>query len=88
MRVELICVSVYIGADVMYNNLHKNETCMQEKSFVTQAGDSHFEQNSNKSAAKSWQLLAIMGHSMANQLWLDTISILYQPYTHACECDY
>ena len=52
------------------SNLPKNKTRMQEKSFVMQAGDSHFEQNSTKLAAKFWQLLAVMGHSMANQLWL------------------
>ena len=76
MGVELVSVSVYIGTDVHVR-----------KSFVTQAGDSHFEQNSDKSAVKSWQLriLAVMGHSMANQLWLLTVSILYM---HACECDY
>ena len=30
-----------------------------------QAKDSHFEQNSDKLAAKSWHLLAAMGHSLA-----------------------
>ena len=38
------------------------------KSFVMQAGDSHFEQNGDKLAAKSWQLPAVMGYSMDNQL--------------------
>ena len=40
------------------------------KSFDMQAGDSHFEQNSDKSAVKSWQLPAVMRYSMDNQLWL------------------
>ena len=48
MGVKLISVSVYVGANAMYNNLHKNETCMQEKWFVTQAGDSHFKHSSEK----------------------------------------
>ena len=47
MGVELISVSVYVGANAMYNNLHKNETCMQEKLFVTQAGDSHCKHNND-----------------------------------------
>ena len=29
---------------------------MQEKLLVTQVEDAHFEQNSDKSTAKSWQL--------------------------------
>ena len=57
-----------------------------------QAKDSHFEQTSNKLAAKSWELPAMMGHCVANQLWLVTtkvtVSILYQlqiyVYMHAC----
>ena len=52
---------------------------MQEKSFVTQAGDSHFKQNSDKSAAKSWQLQAMMEDSMPNQLCLVT-----EHYIQAC----
>ena len=65
MGVELVSVSFYIGAD-----MHAR------KSFVTLARDSHFKQNSDKSVAKSWQLSVVMGHSMANQLWLITVSIL------------
>ena len=49
---------------------------MQEKLFVMQAGDFHFEQNSDKSAAKFWQLQAVLGHSMSNQLWLVTEHII------------
>ena len=47
-----------------------------------QAGDSHFEQISDKSVAKSWQLPAVMGHSLANQQWLVTVSTLYQLYVY------
>ena len=61
---------------------------MQEKLFVTQAGDSHFKQSSNKSAAKSWQLQAMMEHSMPNQLWLVTKHIIPTIYRHACEYCY
>ena len=55
--------------------------CKKEKSIVKRAGDSHFAQNSDKSAAKSWQLPALLEHSMPNQLWLVTVSILSRGLT-------
>ena len=61
---------------------------MQEKVFVMQARDYYFKQNSDMSAAKSWQLQAMMEHSMLNQLWLVTEHIIPTIYRHACECGY
>ena len=61
---------------------------MQEKSFVTQAMDSCFEQNSDKLVAKSWQLHVVMEHSLAKQLWLVTVCVLYPLYIHAWEYDH